>query len=67
MILFHLYSSIATRLKWGIDSSDKIYEKFSETFCLPEYNNINNEMIDFSEKLIAFLIKNNLFYDSNVT
>lgn len=66
MILFHLYSSIATRLKWGIDESDGIYQRFAKTFCLTEYDNINSEMIDFSENIINFLIKNNLFYDSNV-
>ncbi|KAL4432245.1 hypothetical protein ABPG74_020213 [Tetrahymena malaccensis] len=66
MLLFHLYSSIATRLKWGIDEQDGIYQKFSKTFCLPEYDNVNSEMIDFCENMINFMIKNNLFYDSNV-
>jgi hypothetical protein len=41
MVLFHLYSSIATRVKWGIDSSDKVYDVFSKSFCLSEYNSIN--------------------------
>lgn len=66
MILFHLFSAISTRARWGIDSSESVYSAFAGMFCLEEYNNISSELISFCDKMFKTLLTQHLFYDMNV-